>query len=183
MAMGCHHDGHGFLFGIFLARSGETETCADKNFLKNFSPRGFLVETCAERNFVSSFSPRTGGELALRAPPRGHFAQVSAGNVRERAHQAPPRVAISRRFRLVTCASRRSRHDMCGEKLLEKLLSARVSDANVHRETLFEKLLSARVSASASRDKKEPSHTHLTAPRPPVFLATGGHHNGDRLPS
>ena len=95
----------------------------------------------------------------------------------------PPRMAISRRFRLVTCASQRSRHDLCREKLLEKLLPAQVSDGNVHRETLFEKLLSVRVSASASRDKKEPSNTHLTAPRPPVLLATAGHHDGDRLPS
>ena len=172
MAMGCHHDGEE---GSFLAQPGETETFAERNFLKSFSPRESPVETCAERSFVSSFSPRNGGRV-------GHFAQVSAGNVCELALRAP-RVAISRRFRLVTCASRRSRHDMCGEKLLEKLLSARVSDANVHRETLFEKLLSARVSASASRDKKEPSNTHLTAPRPPVLLATAGHHDGDRLPS
>ena len=85
----------------------------------------------------------------------------------------PPRMAISRRFRLVTCANQRTKPpphghfaqvsagNVCEPALqarpVQKLLPAQVSDGNVHRETLFEKLLSGRVSASASRAKKEPN--------------------------
>ena len=67
--------------GSFLAQPGEGETCVERSFLKNFSPRKFLVETCAENNFVSSFSPRNGGRIC-------HFAQVLAGNVCELALRA-----------------------------------------------------------------------------------------------
>ena len=118
--------------GSFLAQPGEAETCVERNFLKSFSPRKFLVETCAESNFVSSFSPRNGGG-------RCHFAQVLAGNVCELALQAPPRSRygpILRRFRLVTSANWRSGHDMRGEMLFEKLLSAQVSGGNVRGEKL-----------------------------------------------
>ena len=118
--------------GSFLAQPGEAETCVERSFLKNFSPRKFLVETCAESNFVSSFSPRNGGRIC-------HFAQVLAGNVCKLALQAPPSWplwAILRRFGLVTSANWRSRHDICGEKLFKKLLSALVSGGNVRGEKL-----------------------------------------------
>ena len=111
------------------------------------------TETCVERNFSKSFSPRNGGR-------EGHFAQVSEGNVCDLAPRAPPRShfgAILRRFRLVTCANWRTGHDIRGEKLFEKLLSAPVPGGNVRGETLLEKLFSERVSASASRAKKEPN--------------------------
>ena len=106
-------------------------------------------------------------------PPRmaisRRFRLVTCANKRTRLS----RRAISRRFRLVTCASWRSGHDICGEKHCEKLLSAQVSAGNVRREKRFQKLTSARVSASPSNAKKGPSHTQLVAPHPvrvPVSL-------------
>ena len=155
-----------------LAGAGETETCVERNFSKSFSPHMFPEETCAERNFSKSFSPRNGGR-------EGHFAQVSDGNVCELAPRAPPRShfwAILRRFRLVTCANWRTGHDIRGEKLFEKLLSAQVPGGNVCREKLLKKLPSAQVSASPSRAKKEPKWVA-------IMMAMGCHHDGHGLPS
>ena len=88
----------------------------------------------------------------------------------------PPTGTISRRFRLVTCANWRTGHDIRGEKLFEKLLSAQVSGGNVCGEKLLKKLLSAQVSASPSRAKKEPKWVA-------IMMAVGCHHDGNQLPS
>ena len=92
-------------------------------------------------------------------PPRSHFW------------------AILRRFRLVTCANWHTGHDIRGEKLFEKLLSAQVSGGNVCGEKLLKKLLSAQVSASPSRAKKEPKKWVA------IMMTTNGHHDGHWLPS
>ena len=88
--------------GSFLAQFGEAETCAERSFLKSFSPRTFPPETCAERSFSKCFSPRMScperllahvtsrnlREMATRGGPECQFAHVTSQDLREMASSA-----------------------------------------------------------------------------------------------
>ena len=182
-------------------------------FFYSFSPRTFPPETCAERSFLKSFSPH------MSCLER-QFADVTRGNLRKMAHNGHEGGAWSASLHTLpakTCAKWHILPPLRGEKLETKLFSAHVSTRNLRGEKFFKKLLPTQVSASPGSAKKEPSHLSppptppyaIPPPAPttpacghagtwahrsvfrfvwffagwPSMMATHGHHDGNPLPS
>ena len=123
MAMGCHHDGHGFLFGTILARAGETETCVERNFSKSFSPHMFPEETCAERNFSKSFSPRNPANWRPGPPHAAIFGSFCAGFGCQRAREGAPGTTCAERSFLKSFSPRGFPMETCAERHFSKNFS------------------------------------------------------------